>query len=612
MKTRQTDVSVAHDAPRPAALTPIFAAPAVETETLPAGGLILRSAIPLGSFERSAGEWLRNWAAMAPNRVFLAERNTGGSWTRLTYAQASRAAHAVAQALLDRALSPARPVVVLSGNSIDHAVLMLGCYLAGVPIAPVSVAYSLVCTNPGKVRDILDVMRPGMVFAQDGDAFQPTLTSTDLHGAEVVVSRGGRQGWTNFDALTQTKPTSAVGAAFAATGPDTVAKVLFTSGSTGQPKGVPNTHRMICSNQQALSLIWPFTSHEPPVLVDWLPWSHTFGGNHNFHLVLRSGGTLFIDAGKPAPGLFETSLRNVVDVSPTIYLNVPLGFALLVDALEADPQAASAFFRRLRIIMYAAAALPQDTWDRLTALVRRFAPGDVALTTSWGATETAPAATSAHFPLGTPGTIGIPLPGTEIKLAPVNDRLELRVRGPNIASGYLTGPLETSRIDGSCDEDGFYRTGDAGRLADPTDPSKGIVFDGRIKENFKLATGTWVHTAAVRMAALQATAPLVQDVVVTGEGRDQIGILAWPAPAGKALGDRLAAELCRRLEKAQSAGTNTASHTIRRLLLLTEPPSIDAGEITDKGYINQRAVLKRRAALVNALHNDHGSALIWT
>jgi feruloyl-CoA synthase len=605
VNTTLIDVSEVHEAQCPAVPASAFATPAVETENLPAGELILRSAIPLGSVQRSAGEWLRDWAIKAPNRVFLAERNVAGGWARLTYAQAWNTAEAVAQALLDRALSTARPVVVLSGNSIDHAVLMLGCYLAGVPIAPVSVAYSLVCTDPCKVQDILDVMRPGLVFAEDGDAFQPTLDSLDLHGAEVVVSRGGKPAWTRFDALTRTTPGRAVGSAFAATGPDTVAKILFTSGSTGQPKGVPNTHRMICSNQQALSLIWPFTNHEPPVLVDWLPWSHTFGGNHNFHLVLRSGGTLYIDAGKPAPGLFETSLRNLVEVSPTIYLNVPLGFTLLADALEADPQAARAFFRRLRLIMYAAAALPQDTWDRLAALARRFAPGNVALTTSWGATETAPAATSAHFPLDAPGTIGVPLPGTEIKLTPVNNRLELRVRGPNIAPGYLTSPAETSRPAGSFDAYGFYRTGDAGRLADPSDPAKGVIFDGRISEDFKLATGTWVHTAAVRMAALQATAPLVQDVVVTGEGRDQIGIMAWPTPAGKALGDSLAAELRRRLAEAQSASPRTASHTIRHLLVLTDPPSIDAGEITDKGYINQRAVLRHRAALVDALYNHN-------
>jgi feruloyl-CoA synthase len=374
----------------------IFAAPKAETEFMPDGGLILRSAIPLGCFEASAGEWLRDRAAATPDRVFLAERNDAGDWVTLTYGEASRVAHAVGQALLDRMLSPTRPVVALSGNSIDHAILMLGCYLIGIPFCPVSVAYSLVCTDPGNVQAILDTV-PGPVFAQDGDAFHRTLTCTDLHGAEVVVSRGGQDGWTRLDSLVRTEPGPAVDRAFAAVGPDTIAKVLFTSGSTGRPKGVPNTHRMISSNQRALELIWPFTNHEPPILVDWLPWSHTFGGNHNLHLVLRSGGTLFIDAGKPTPELFETSVRNLVDVSPTIYLNVPLGFAMLVDRLEADPDAARAFFRRLRLILYAAAALPQDTWDRLTELARRFAPHEVALTTSWGATETAPAATSAHF-----------------------------------------------------------------------------------------------------------------------------------------------------------------------------------------------------------------------
>jgi feruloyl-CoA synthase len=589
---------------------PIFAVANVESECRPDGGLILRSALSLGSFETSAGEWLRGWAAKTPNRVFLAERNADGDWLTLTFAEASRAAHAVGQALLDHGLSAATPVVALSSNSIDHAVLMLGCYLVGVPFSPVSAAYSLVCTNPGNVQEILDVLRPGLVFAQDGDAFGPILTTADLHGAEVVVSHGGRDGWTRFDSLVHVHPTSAVDRAFAAVGPDTVAKVLFTSGSTGRPKGVPNTHRMICSNQRALALIWPFTSQEPPILVDWLPWSHTFGGNHNFHLVLRAGGTLFIDAGKPVPELFETSLRNIVDVSPTIYLNVPSGFALLVDALEADHQAARAFFRRLRLIMYAAAPLPKDTWDRLTALSQRFAPREVAVTTSWGATETAPAATSAHFRLDGPGTIGVPLPGTEIKLAPVDGRLELRVRGPNVAAGYLTGPAETRNSDNSFDEDGFYRTGDTGRLAEPSDPSQGIVFDGRIKENFKLANGTWVHTATVRTTALQATAPLISDVVITGEGRNEVGMLAWPAPAGKALGDRLAAELRRRLCEAQSANPETSSHTIKRLLLLTEPPSIDAGEITDKGYVNQRAILQHRSALVDALYNNDAPALL--
>lgn len=603
MGTKQHDQMTARVASRTTPAVPTFAEPAIQTRALPGGGWVLSSATPLGPPEYTAGGWLRDWAVQAPERTFIAARAGDGSWMRLTYERASQVAHAVAQALLDRRLSRARPVAVLSGNSIDHAVLMLGCYLAGVPIAPVSVAYSLVCTDPGKLQDIVDLVRPGLVYAEDGDAFHPTLASIDVHGAEIVVSRGGDDDWTRFDELTGTQPTGAVDAAVAAVGPDTVAKVLFTSGSTGRPKGVPNTHRMICSNQQALSLIWPFIDHEPPVLVDWLPWSHTFGGNHNFHLVLRSGGTLYIDGGKPTPDLFGTTLRNVVDVSPTIYLNVPVGMARLVDALEGDADAARAFFRRLRLVMYAAAALPQDTWDRLTALAKRFAPHEVALTTSWGATETAPAATSAHFALEAPGTIGVPLPGTEVKLAPTNDRLELRVRGPNVAPGYATGPLEIERPEDSFDDDGFYRTGDAGRLADADDPSKGILFDGRIKEDFKLASGTWVHTAAVRMAALQATAPLVQDVVVAGEGREELALLVWPTPVGGALGEELAPQLRRRLADAQPAAA-AASHRPRRLLVLTEPPSIDAGEITDKGYVNQRAVLVRRAALVDALYDD--------
>lgn len=584
-----------------------FAAAAVKTRTLGDGGLIVRSAIPLGAYERCAGEWLKRWATATPDRVFLAERGPDGEWSTLSYGDAWRAARAVGQAYLDRGLGRARPVVILSGNSIDHAIVMLGGYLAGVPIAPVSVAYSLVCAEARKVQEIIDLIRPGMVFAEDADVFGPVLSALDAHGAEVVASRGGRDRWSRLDMLRQTVPGAEIDEAFASVGPDTVAKVLFTSGSTGRPKGVPNTHRMLCSNQRAIAQVWPFVRHEPPVLVDWLPWSHTFGGNHNVNLVLSSGGTLYIDAGKPVPALFDTSLRNIVDVSPTVYLNVPAGYALLADALEADPDAARAFFRRLRLMMYAAAALPQHTWDRLKALAERFASVEPVLTTSWGATETAPAATSAHFPLEGAGTIGVPLPGTEIKLVPVDGRLELRVRGPNVAPGYLTRPMGPSglgaSIEQSVDEDGFYRTGDAGRLVDPTDPSRGIAFDGRIGENFKLANGTWVHTAAVRLAALDATAPLVSDVVVTGEGRDDVGILAWPTPAGTALGDGLVAELCRRLRDAQADMPATSSQTIRRVLLLVEPPSIDAGEITDKGYVNQRAVLGRRWASIEALYH---------
>jgi feruloyl-CoA synthase len=360
------------------------------------------------------------------------------------------------------------------------------------------------------------------------------------------------------------------------------------------PKGVPNTHGMLCSNQESLAAIWPFVNGERPVLVDWLPWSHTFGGNHNFNLVLRNGGSLYIDAGRPAPGLFDTTLRNVTDVQPNIYLNVPLGYGLLVEALEDDAGAAEAFFERLRLLMYAAAALPVPTWSRLQALAHLHTGGPVPMTTSWGATETAPLALSAHFTQEGPKSIGVPVPGIEVKLAPVDDRLELRVRGPNVAAGYVGDAAASSS---AFDGDGFYCTGDAGYLVDPSRPELGVVFDGRIGENFKLSSGTWVNVGAVRVAAVGAAGGLLQDAVVTGEGRDSVGLLVWASASGRELGDQLVG----RLREVLGSGGGSAA-AVSRVLLLEEPPSIDGDEITDKGYINQRAVLRRRSDEVERLY----------
>jgi feruloyl-CoA synthase len=373
---------------------------------------------------------------------------------------------------------------------------------------------------------------------------------------------------------------------------------------------------MLCANQQALAQVWPFCEVTPPVLVDWLPWSHTFGGSHNFNLVLRHGGSLYLDAGKPLPGLFDTTRHNLREVSPTIYFNVPAGFAALVPALEADEKLASSFFARLRMIFYAGAALPPDLWERLRALSTAVVGSEVAMTTSWGATETAPAVSSAHFPLDRPGNIGVPLPGVQLKLAPVGAKLELRVKGPNVTPGYLRRPDATAD---AFDEEGFYRTGDAGRLVDRHDGSRGVAFCGRIAEDFKLTTGTWVSAGSVRSAVLAACDGLLQDAVVTGHDRAQLGLLAWINPAAAQrivpssldVADPVAVAGCKEVVEAVRRGLtdhNTANRgsasRVARVLLMTEPPSLDAGEITDKGYINQRAVLDRRSAAVELLYSE--------
>jgi feruloyl-CoA synthase len=575
---------------------------------------VLSSRTPLAEYERSIGELLRGWAGAAGDRLLIAERDASGEWRRVTYAEARLAADAIAQALLHRGLGPERPVAVLSGNSIDHALLMLGCFTAGVPIVPVSPAYSLQSRDFTKLRQAVEIAAPALLYVADARQFGSALTALDPE-VEVVAGDTAIAGAaTPFTELLNASPGPQVESAFAAVGSDTVAKVLFTSGSTGGPKGVITTHRMMCSNQQAMTQVWPFLRETPPILVDWLPWSHTFGGSHNFNMVLKNGGSLYIDSGRPAPGLLEATLRNLRDLSPTVYFNVPAGFAALLPALEADRELAARFFARLQVIFYAGASLSPDLWERLRQLSANFAATDVAMTTSWGATETAPAVTSAHFPLDGPGNIGVPLPGVQVKLAPVGAKLELRVKGPNVTPGYLGRPDLTRA---AFDEEGFYRTGDAGRLIEPGDGSRGIVFAGRIAEEFKLTTGAWVAAGSVRTAALAAVDGLLQDAVVTGHDRDYLGLLVWvnagaarrilpdvidtDDPAAVA-GCAAVAEAVRRGLASYNAGAGGSSSRIARVLLLTEPPSLDAGEITDKGYINQRAVLDRREGDVERLY----------
>jgi feruloyl-CoA synthase len=565
---------------------PLTFAPAeVEVDRRADGTILLRSPQTLRRHARCVTEWLVHWAGAAPDRVFVAER-AGEGWRSVTYAAAYTAAQRIGQALLDRGLGPARPVAILSDNGVDHALLALGAMHVGVPVAPVSPAYSLMSKDFGKLKHIVDLVQPGLVYAADPGRF-----------AAALAAVGGTP--TPLDALLDTAPRPDVERAFRAIGPDTVAKILFTSGSTGIPKGVLNTQRMLCANQQMLAQAWPFVETQPPVTVDWLPWNHTFGGNHNFNLILRNGGTLYVDGGKPVPGLVETTVRNLKLASPTIYFNVPRGYDLLLPFLEADAELRHRFFRDLDVLFYAAAALPQNLWDRLERLARQEKAGGLAILSAWGSTETSPLATSVHFPMERAGVIGLPVAGCELKLVPAAGKLEVRVRGPHVTPGYHQRPDLT---EAAFDEEGFYRIGDAVRFADPDDPAKGIVFDGRVAEDFKLSTGTWVHTGAVRVKLIAAGDPLIQDAVITGHDRDEVGALVFLNPAvarelpSAALRDRLAAALDR-----LAAEPGSSTHPVR-LMVLAEPPSIDANEITDKGYLNQRAVLARRAALVDRLY----------
>lgn len=588
---------------RPAFLPLDLAAPRIRRRDSGDGSFILESEDALGPHADHLGQLLQQQAAARPDAVFLAEKSADG-WRRVSYGEAWAAARAIAQGLLDRGMDQSTPIVILSGNSIDHALLMLGGFVAGVPVTPVSVAYSLMSGDFAKVQHILGLVKPRLIFAQGngapgGGPFEKVLATLPA-GIETLTDLG---------ALRATTPTAAVDGRFAAIRPDWVAKYLFTSGSTGLPKGVINTHRMLTSNQQAIAQIWPFLQQTPPVLLDWLPWNHTFGGNHNFNMVLRQGGTLHIDDGKPAPGLVEKTIANLGDVSPTVYFNVPAGYAMLIPHLEKDAALCERFFRNLQMIFYAGAALPPDLWARLEALSIRTLGQRVIMTSSWGSTETAPLATAAHFPIERAGVIGVPVPGVQLKFVPSGAKLEIRVKGPNVTPGYIGNAEQTQK---AFDVDGFYCIGDAAKLADADDPAKGVVFDGRIAEDFKLTTGTWVHVGGVRVAALAACSPLLQDAVVTGQDRSFIGLLAWPSAAAK---DMAPEDLRRQIAEKLSAYNATqggSSFRVQRVLLLREPPSIDANEITDKGYINQRATLERRHADVMRLYADPPDADVIT
>ena len=607
--------------PRDAAFAPTrFAVPDIAMRREPDGTVRLASNLPLGAYDRQVGVWLRRWAAARPEAPFLAARADGGGWRAVAYGAARRAVDRLSQALLDRGLGAARPLAILSEKSIDHGLLSLAAMQVGIPVAPISPSYSLIPQAVDRLRHAVECVRPAMIYVEDGPPFDRALAAVLRPGRTVVhgARPPGAAPSVPFSALAATEAGPEVARAFDAVAPEDVAKILFTSGSTGAPKAVPNTHRMLCSNQQALARLFPFHEDTPPVVVDWQPWHHAGGANYNFNTVLRNGGTYHIDLGRPTEDGIGATVEALRTVSPTAHFNVPRGYAMLIPYLEADAALRATFFRRLEVIVYSAAALPPDLWARLEALSVAARGVRVPMVSAWGMTELAPLHTTTHWPIDRPGLIGVPVPGCEVKLVPTNGRLEIRARGPNVMAGYLDRPeLDAAAFD----EEGFLKTGDAGFLRDPADPGQGLVYDGRLTEEFKLLTGAWVAVGAVRTAVIDAGAPQIEDAVVVGENRDMLGLLIFPdraycralaggGPVEDALRHERVIEAVRSGLEAHNARNPASGRRIARALLMAEPPSVAAGEITDKGYVNQRAVIARRGALVERLFDEDDPEII--
>jgi feruloyl-CoA synthase len=586
----------------------------------PDGVVILKSRIPLENFETHIPASLAKWAREAPSRVWLAQRaGPERKWRKLSYGEAKRTVDGLTQGLLDLGLAEGRPVAILSGNSIEHALMTQAAMQARLPAAPVSPAYSLMSQDHLKLKYLFGLIKPAVVMVQDGPTFEKALNALDLEGVTVVHVTRPCEGINSvaFADLAATPVTKDVEQSIAKITPDTVGKLLFTSGSTGMPKAVINTQRMMCANAAMMMQVRPRDPNGPLATnLDWMPWNHTMGGNASFNPVLIEGGTLYIDDGRPMPGKFEETLRNLREVSPTYYSNVPAGYAALAAAMEKDDALCRSFFKDLGLMAYGGARLPDDLYDRMQALAVRATGQRLVFYTGWGSTETAPTSTGTYWDTERVGLIGLPFPGVELKMVPCGSKYELRLRGVNVTPGYFGQPDLTEK---AFDEEGYYCIGDAGVFVDPQDPVQGIIFAGRVVEDFKLTTGTFVHVGSLRTDAIAAATPVMHDALVAGQDRPFVGLLAWPNlhACRQMVGNpdatyeevvkhpAVTACLKKGLQAHNASTTGGSSMRIARAMLMVEPPSIDGNELTDKGYINQRAGLERRAGLVAKLYADH-------
>src|SRR5215208_1648319 len=591
----------------------------IAVERRPNGVLVLKSRIPLKPYDKHIPASLAKWASEAPERIWLAQRaGADRQWRKLSYGDAKRTVDALTQALLNLKLAPGSPVAILSSNSIEHALMTQGAMQARLPAAPVSPAYSLMSHDHVKLKYLFGLIKPAVVMVQDGPTFEKALKALALEGVTVVHVARACQDLKSvaFAAPAATPVTKEVEQSIAQIAPDTVGKLLFTSGSTGMPKAVINTQAMMCANAVMMMQVRPRDPHAPQATyLDWMPWNHTMGGNALFNPVLTEGGTLYIDDGRPMPGMIEETLRNLREISPTYYANVPAGYAALAAAMEKDDALCRSFFRNLNLMAYGGARLPDDLYDRMQALAVRATGERIVFYTGWGSTETAPTATGTYWNTERDGLIGLPFPGVELKMIPVGSKYELRLRGVNVTPGYFGRPDLTKA---AFDDEGFYCIGDAGVFVDPDDPLQGIIFAGRVVEDFKLTTGTFVHVGSLRTDAIAAATPVVQDALVAGQDRPFVGLLAWPNlhACRQIVGNPDAtyeevvkhpdviACLKRGLEAHNASAAGASSMRIARAMLMVEPASIDGNELTDKGYINQRAELERRAALVERLYAD--------
>ena len=585
------------------------------------GAILLRSGVPLGPVARNTGEWLHHWAVEAPDRVFVAERS-GEGWREVTYSAMLQQVQAVGAVLAGRGLGEDTPVAILSGAGVDHAVLTLAAQYVGVPVVPLAEQYSLVPEAHPRLRHAVATVRPHMVFADRAAPYAGALALDCMSGVELVCSvpEGAPGPVTPFADLLWSDAGVDLAAVHATVGPDTLAKILFTSGSTASPKGVLTTQRMLCVNQAQMRAVMPLLGARPHRILDWLPWNHVFGGSHNFNLMLANGGSLFIDDGKPTRTGFADTLRNTRERAGTLAFNVPVGFSLLVAALRADAALRRAYFRDLDLIFYAAAAVTREIWDELAGMARQETGAVPLMFGAWGMSETAPAATQTHEPVDRPGNIGVPLPEVTLKLVPdAGGRCELRVKGPNVTPGYFEDEGKTRE---AFDEDGFLLTGDAVRFIDPANPSAGLAFDGRMAEDFKLSTGTWVRATTLRLRLLPHVSAFAADIVLAGHDRDELGLLVFPDPRaldaqgiaavdeGGALSSPALHGLVRRALAAMAVQGTSSSTRIARAMVVSAPPSMTSGELTAKGSINARQVLANRNALVSRLYDDRDPTVV--